>query len=240
MRQIVLDTETTGMDVKRGNRIIEIGAIELVDRKPTGKTFHYYINPEGQPIEPGALAVHQITEIFLKDKPTFRQIADEFLDFIRGAELLIHNADFDTGYLNAELAKINKGTIWEIAQVQCTLKMATSVYPKQRNSLDKLCERLEVDNSHRKAHGALLDAELLAEVYIKMTDAAPPFVDDEAIAKTEREPIVRIASRAAAPVVVTASAEHTARNEAYLDAMEKEAKTPAVWRSANAAPSPRP
>lgn len=239
MRQIVLDTETTGFDHKRGSRIIEIGAVELVDGKPTGRHFHTYLNPEGQPIEAGALAVHQITEEFLKDKPVFRAVADEFIEFIRGAELLIHNAEFDTGFLNMELAKVNKGTIWEIAKVECTLKMATSIYPGQRNSLDKLCDRLEIDRSQRVAHGALLDAELLRDVYIKMIEVAPPFVDDAAIAAAEREPITRV-TRSAAPRVVAITAEQRQLNEAYLDGLEKAAKGPSVWRQGASASAPKP
>lgn len=238
MRQIVLDTETTGMDHKRGNRIIEIGAIELIDRKPTGRTFHYYVNPEGQAIEPGALAVHKITEESLRDKPTFKAIADEFIDFIRGAELLIHNADFDTGFLNMELAKLNKGTIWEIAKVECTLKMATSIYPGKRNSLDVLCDRHEIDRSARVAHGALLDAELLADVYIKMTDAAPPFVDDVAIANAERDPIVRV-ERSRAPILVSVTDEDRAANGAYLDRLEKATSATSVWRQDAAPQAPK-
>lgn len=239
VRQVVLDTETTGFDHKRGNRIIEIGAIELIDRKPTGKKLHFYINPEGQPIEPGAFAVHNISEEFLADKPLFRSIADEFITFIKGSELLIHNSDFDVGFLNMELAKVNKGTIWELCKVECTLKMAQSIYPKQRNSLDVLCGRLSVDNSARTAHGALLDAELLTEVYLLMTESAPPFVDDQVIADTPREPIVRV-TRSGPGVILQSSEEQLAAHDAYIDVIEKKNKTTSVWRSPAAGSAPRP
>ena len=169
MRQVVLDTETTGLDPAEGHRVIEIGAVELVDRRLSGRHFHQYLNPE-RDIEDGALEVHGISREFLQDKPLFADIAGEFLDFIRDAELVIHNAPFDVGFLNAELSLMNHlSNIETQATVLDTLEMARDLHPGQRNSLDALCKRYEVDNSSRKLHGALLDAEILADVYLAMT-----------------------------------------------------------------------
>ena len=169
MRQIVLDTETTGLEPGDGHRIIEIGAVELIDRRLTGRHFHQYLNPE-RDIEDGALEVHGITREFLRDKPVFAEVAQEFLDFIEGTELLIHNAPFDIGFLDMELGLINNPLrIENHAQVLDTLELARDLHPGQRNSLDALCKRYKVDNSSRNLHGALLDSEILADVYLAMT-----------------------------------------------------------------------
>jgi len=170
MRQVVLDTETTGLSWERGNRVVEIGCIELLERRPTGRRFQRYLNP-GRAMEPGAQEVTGLTQEFLSDKPKFEQVVEEFLDFVRGAELIIHNADFDVGFLDYELslAGAHFGRTRDHAGVLDTLSLARERYPGQRNSLDALCKRLSVDNAHRKLHGALLDAELLAEVYLAMT-----------------------------------------------------------------------
>lgn len=170
MRQIVLDTETTGIDPSQGHRIIEIGCVELIDRKLTGRHYHQYINPERE-VEAGAIEVHGITNDMLKDKPVFAQIADEFLEFVRGAELVIHNAPFDIGFLDAEFKYLarNDPKMAKICGVVDTLVMARQKHPGQRNSLDALCSRYYVDNSQRDLHGALLDAEILADVYLLMT-----------------------------------------------------------------------
>lgn len=172
MRQVVLDTETTGIDPAAGHRIIEIGCVELENRRFTGRTYHSYINPERE-IEEDALRIHGITSEFLADKPRFHQIATEFLDFIKGAELIIHNAAFDVSFLDAEFARIdaNAGlcTTKHYCSVLDTLGMARKLHPGQRNSLDALCKRYAVDNSKRIFHGALLDAEILADVYLLMT-----------------------------------------------------------------------
>lgn len=170
MRQIVLDTETTGLEVGKGHRVIEIGCIELTERRPTGNTFHKYLNPQ-RAIDEGARAVHGISDEFLLDKPRFAEIADEFVAFIAGAELIIHNAAFDVAFLNAELALVGArlSTIEQHACVLDTLPLAREKYPGQKNTLDALCKRLSVDNRHRELHGALLDAQLLAEVYLAMT-----------------------------------------------------------------------
>lgn len=170
MRQVVLDTETTGLDPKLGNRIIEIGALELIDRRLTGRDFHVYINPQRE-IEPGALEVHGISEEFLRDKPLFADVVEDFLAFIEGAELLIHNAPFDLGFLDNELAIMGHQltSVTDVATVLDTLELAKDLNPGQRNSLDALCRRYGVDNTSRTLHGALLDSEILADVYLAMT-----------------------------------------------------------------------
>jgi len=170
MRQIVLDTETTGLEVSQGHRVIEIGCVELKDRRPTGRTFHKYVCPERE-VDPGALAVHGITNEFLATQPRFTEIAAEFLEFVGDTELVIHNAAFDVGFLDAELARLGDAArrIAECCQVLDTLLLARQLHPGQRNSLDALCKRYGVDNSRRDLHGALLDAKLLSEVYLAMT-----------------------------------------------------------------------
>lgn len=170
MRQVILDTETTGLSWEKGNRIVEVGCIELVERRPTGRVFQRYFNP-GREMEPGAQEVTGLSLDFLLDKPRFADVVDELLDFLRGAELVIHNASFDVGFLNHELSLAGPqyGRLSDHAGVLDTLAMARERYPGQRNSLDALCKRLGVDNAHRKLHGALLDAELLAEVYLGLT-----------------------------------------------------------------------
>lgn len=170
MRQIVLDTETTGLDPARGHRIIEIGAVELIGRKLTGNTFHVYINPQ-RVVEQEAIEVHGITNEFLQDKPVFAQIADEFLDFIKGGELVIHNAPFDVGFMDHEFSLLrgNFGRTRDYCSVLDTLLLAREMRPGQKNNLDALCRAFGIDNSNRTFHGALLDAELLADVYLGMT-----------------------------------------------------------------------
>ena len=170
MRQIVLDTETTGLDWASGHRIIEIGCVELVNRKHTGRHLHVYLNPQRE-VDAGAMEVHGITNEFLADKPLFASVADTFLDFVKGAELIIHNAPFDIGFLNNELTLLNKNlaTMTDYCSVLDTLAMARKKHPGQKNNLDALCKRYEVDNSQRELHGALKDAEILADVFLMMT-----------------------------------------------------------------------
>lgn len=170
MRQIVCDTETTGLEPADGHRIIEIGAVEVVNRRPTGRTYHQYLQPDRQ-IDQGAIEVHGITNEFLVDKPRFADVVEEFLAFFDGAELIIHNAPFDVGFFNAELARLGPqwGRIDERCSILDTLTMARQMHPGQRNTLDALCKRYAIDNSHRDLHGALLDSEILAEVYLAMT-----------------------------------------------------------------------
>jgi DNA polymerase-3 subunit epsilon len=169
MRQIILDTETTGLEPAEGHRVIEIGCVEMIDRRLSGNRFHCYLNPE-RDIEDGALEVHGISNEFLQDKPLFNDVVDELLEFIEGAELIIHNAPFDVGFLDNELAQLQRqDRLSDHARVLDTLELARDLHPGQRNSLDALCKRYQVDNSSRSLHGALLDAEILAEVYLAMT-----------------------------------------------------------------------
>lgn len=170
MRQIVLDTETTGLSWEKGNRVVEIGCVELFERRPTGRTFQRYLNPERE-FEPGAQEVTGLTLEFLADKPKFADVVEDFLAFIDGAELVIHNAAFDVGFLDSELSRLGPqyGRLRERAEVEDSLELARQRFPGQRNSLDALCKRLGVDNSHRQLHGALLDAQLLAEAYLALT-----------------------------------------------------------------------
>lgn len=170
MRQIVLDTETTGLEWKKGNRVVEIGCVELVERRPTGRTYHQYIRPDCE-FEQGAAEVTGLSLEFLADKPPFEEIADAFLAFIDGAELVIHNAAFDVGFLDYELSRLGPhyGDIRARARIEDSLLLARQRFPGQRNSLDALCKRMGVDNAHRQLHGALLDAQLLAEVYLALT-----------------------------------------------------------------------
>lgn len=169
-RQIVLDTETTGLEHRQGHRIIEIGCVELINRKLTGNNYHVYLNPE-RDIDQGAIEVHGITNEFLQDKPLFAEISEQLLTYLEGAELVIHNAAFDVGFLDAELEKLEHTTpqINDICAVHDTLLQARKMFPGQRNDLDSLCKRYEINNSHRELHGALLDAEILADVYLLMT-----------------------------------------------------------------------
>ncbi len=170
MRQIILDTETTGLEPAEGHRIIEIGCVEMINRRLTGNNFHRYLQPDRE-IDNAAIEVHGITNEFLADKPRFSDVVQEFLDFVNGAELIIHNAAFDVGFINHELQKVNPalGKIENYCGVLDTLLMARKMHPGQRNSLDALCKRYEIDNSHRELHGALLDAEILGDVYLAMT-----------------------------------------------------------------------
>lgn len=171
MRQIILDTETTGLSPKAGHRIIEIGCVELINRRLTGNHFHYYLNP-GREVDPGAQAIHGITNEFLVDKPRFKEIVNNLLEYVQDAEIIIHNADFDLGFLDHELSLCGKNYLaFEeyVSSVICTLQMARNKHPGQKNNLDVLCKRYNVDNAHRELHGALLDSEILAEVYLAMT-----------------------------------------------------------------------
>jgi DNA polymerase-3 subunit epsilon len=230
MRQIVLDTETTGLNARLGDRIIEIGAIELVNRRPTGNHFHRYVNPERE-IEEGALRVHGITGEFLQDKPRFGDIAHEFVEYIAGAELIIHNAAFDVEFLNAEFEKAQLAPIeQQVAAVIDTLRQARELHPGKRNSLDALCERYQIDHSHRTLHGALLDAQLLAEVYLAMTRGQDSLaIEIEGPAGPVAA--VRAASPAERPrlVIIRASAAEAAEHARILESIAKESKGKLVW-----------
>ena len=179
MRQIVLDTETTGLEPEQGHRIIEIGCVELVDRRLTGNSFHQFLQPERE-IDAAAIEVHGITNEFLADKPKFCDVVEDFVEYVRGAELIIHNAPFDVGFLDHELKRMESPLrIDTLCAVTDTLVMAKKMHPGQRNSLDALCKRYDIDNSHRELHGALLDAEILADVYLRMTGGQTALVLDD-------------------------------------------------------------
>ncbi len=237
MRQIVLDTETTGLDWQKGDRIVEIGCVELINRRLTGRHFHVYINPQRDvPLE--AVNIHGLTEEFLSDKPAFAAIADEFETFVRDADLIIHNAGFDVGFLDYELMLLNRPAL----RVQCgeiidTLRMAKEQNPGKKASLDALCERFDIDNAHRTLHGALLDAELLAEVYLAMTrgqesllidfdDAPPRTAQERSEASRQRLPLK----------VIRPSKQERLAHEAILDDIEKSANGTCLWRQKTAVP----
>lgn len=232
MRQIVLDTETTGLEPEDGHRVIEIGALELIDRSLTGRQFHKYINP-GRSVDDGAVEVHGLSDDFLSDKPVFADVAEEFLEFIRGAELIIHNAAFDVGFLDAELGRLAQPVrVIEVSQVLDTLELARQLHPGQRNSLDALCRRYDVDNSNRTLHGALLDSELLADVYLLMTggqvdlglDLSPSTSASQAVGMVDYDPS-RLRVR-------PAGADEVAAHEQRLQAIEKAAgETGCLWRT---------
>lgn len=222
MRQIILDTETTGLSWEKGNRLVEIGCVELVGRRPTGRTFQRYVNPERE-MEPGAAEVTGLTLEFLADKPRFAEVVDEFLAFIAGAELVIHNAEFDVGFINHELRLLGDayGSLERHAGVLDTLKLARELYPGQRNSLDALCKRLGVDNKHRQLHGALLDAELLADVYLAMTSGQTGFGFDAG--QTHQEEVGALPEPGVQGVAFVLEAG-AAELEAHAARMEKIAK----------------
>lgn len=231
MRQIVLDTETTGLEHRLGHRIIEIGGVEINNRHLTNRHFHYYLNPERE-IDEGAQAVHGISLEFLQDKPRFAEIAAEFLDFVRGAELIIHNAPFDVGFLNAELARLDMEPIESVCSaILDTLRMAKERFPGKRNSLDALCERYAIDNSKRTLHGALLDAEILAEVYIVMTRGQESLLmeladnHDPGRVRTGKDLAISTRSQR----ILRASAEEIAEHENLLAAIQKESKGKCLW-----------
>ena len=231
MRQIVLDTETTGLEPAAGHRVIEIGCVEIVNRRPTQNRFHRYINPERE-VDRGALEVHGIENEFLATQPKFAEVAREFLDFVQGAELVIHNADFDVEFLNHELRRLPgvPGEIRECCGVLDTLALARRLHPGQRNSLDALAKRYSVDNSKRELHGALLDAQILADIYLAMTggQVSLSLDSDAARAATVEERDVRIDRSGLALVVVRATAEEEAAHLGMLAVMAKRAEP--IWR----------
>jgi DNA polymerase III subunit epsilon len=232
-RQIVLDTETTGLSPENGDRIIEIGCVELLNRKLSGNNLHFYVNPERDSDE-GALRVHGISNEFLRDKPKFAAIATELLDYLRGAELIIHNAPFDIGFLNKELERLRLGRMADhVSGVIDSLAMAKELFPGKRNSLDALCGRLEVDNSGRTLHGALLDAELLADVYINMTRGQNAFGLDESplTPDTQQTDVLTEIDLSGfeLPVVRANAVEREAHDRSLLD-LDKATKGRTLWR----------
>mgnify|MGYP000255758400 CR=1 FL=1 len=233
-RQVVLDTETTGLSTADDHRIIEIGCVEVINRRLTGQTFHQYINPHRE-IDAGAMEVHGITQEFLADKPKFADVVDDFMQFIEGAELIIHNAPFDVGFLNHELGKIKseKRRIKDVSTVLDTLKLARDKHPGQKNNLDALCRRYDINNSNRELHGALLDSEILADVYLAMTGGQVSLSlaaeasatgktksDDSSITQKDRGPLK----------VIKASEEELTAHEENLQLLDKKSGGECVWR----------
>ena len=242
MRQVVLDTETTGLEPQLGHRIIEIGCVEVVNRRLTGNRYHQYINPDRE-IDAGAIEVHGITNEKLADKPRFHEIAPVFLEFIRGAELVIHNAPFDVGFINHELRQAGAGIAITCLDGHCTvldtLALARKMHPGQKNGLDALCRRYSIDNAQRTLHGALLDAEILADVYLAMTGGQATLfteANDAAGAKVAFAEARVIARDQLALAVLQADAEERAAHEEWLDEIDKKSGGRCVWKRLNAAP----
>lgn len=233
MRQIILDTETTGLDPRQGHRVIEIAAVEMSNRRLTGNHFHRYLNPD-RDIEEGALQVHGITRDFLQDKPRFADVAAEFIEFVQGAELIIHNAPFDTAFLNAELAMQGMNNLRTYTgEVIDTLPLARSLHPGQRNSLDALCKRYDVDNSTRTLHGALLDCELLAQVYLSMTRGQETLVMEtpasiEAMTKSDT------GKQRPRPLSVSISKEDVSAHIDLLKQIDRESGGACLWKQEQA------
>jgi DNA polymerase III subunit epsilon len=234
MRQIVLDVETTGLDASAGHRVIEIGCVEILNRRPTGQKFHRYLNPERE-IDAGALAVHGIEMSRLLGAPKFADIAAELIAFIDGAELIIHNAPFDVGFLDAEFARLPGETrcVAGICRVLDTLALARSLHPGQRNSLDALCKRYSVDNTKRELHGALLDAGILVDVYLAMTGGQSALALDNSRGESSRTSAATVTVRApgVALAVPAATAEELRQHEALLDLIHKSSGGKTVWRA---------
>lgn len=224
MRQIVLDTETTGLEPSQGHRVIEIGCVELINRRLTGNNLHIYINPQRE-IDAGALEVHGISSDFLADKPLFTDIADTFIDFVKGAELVIHNAPFDIGFLNSELSDLNRGykNMEDYCKILDTLAMARKKHPGQKNNLDALCKRYFVDNTQRELHGALLDAEILADVYLIMTGGQSSFAlgNDSASEASVANKIKRLDKNRPPLKVIMATEEEEAAHQSRLESIRE-------------------
>ena len=234
MRQVVLDTETTGLETERGHRVIEIGAVEIVDRKLTGNRLQLYIDPE-RDIDDAALEIHGLDAAFLADKPRFAEVADEFVSFVDGAEVIIHNAPFDLTFIDYEFSLLERdGTrsLGDVCTITDSLALARRKHPGQKNGLRALCRRYEVDDSARELHGALLDAEILADVYLKMTGGQTSLFDEDAArfeALGEQE-VIRLPDDRVPVPVLRAKPEELRVHEAYLDALDAEADGGSVWR----------
>lgn len=238
-RQIVLDTETTGLNVSEGHRVIEIGAVEIIDRRATGNHYHQYFKPD-RSIEAGALAVHGISEDFLSDKPRFEEVATPFMDFIRDAQLVIHNAPFDVGFLDYEFSRIDpRISIATLSTVLDSLALARDLHPGQRNSLDALCTRYSVDNSARQLHGALLDAQILADVYLVMTggQVSMDLASSTTPSQHNSRATSRLSGKRLALPVVRASDQERQAHEIRLDAIDKASKGNCLWRQIKRYPS---
>ena len=240
MRQIILDTETTGLEPELGHRVIEIGCIEVMNRRRTGRVFHRYLRPDRE-IDPGALQVHGLTAEFLAGQPRFTDIAAEWIEFVRGAELVIHNAPFDVAFLDAELARLPEppGKVGDLCQVLDTLALARQMHPGQRNGLDALCKRYSVDNSHRDLHGALLDADLLLEVYLAMTGGQGALILDEESEQPGHKVSLRRAARPDGELrVLRATDEERAAHDALLKLLDKASGGKTAWRAFESAEPP--
>ena len=231
MRQIVLDTETTGLDAQSGHRIIEIGCVEMSERRLTGKNLHLYLQPDRE-IDHGAMEVHGITNEFLVDKPRFADVAQEVHDYLKGAELIIHNADFDVGFLDAEFARTAGNIkIKSICSVIDTLALARKLYPGQRNSLDALCKRMDVNNGHRTLHGALLDSEILADVYLRMTGGQTALLLDEDNAANASISVDNTNKKTHNLKLVQADEVELRAHDLWLDKLAKSSAAGCVWRN---------
>ena len=232
MRQIVLDTETTGLEPAQGHRIIEIGCVEMINRRLTGNHYHQYIQPDRE-IDDGAIEVHGISNEFLADKPIFEDIVEDFLRYVKGAELIIHNAPFDVGFINSELQRYEKDhpAIETLCAIIDTLALARELHPGQKNNLDALCRRYDVDNSHRELHGALLDAEILADVYLRMTGGQEAlFVESQQQSmEIGQQEIIRIGTERPALKIVYADQAEVAAHEQRLQAIQKASGGQCVW-----------
>ncbi len=229
-RQVVLDTETTGLNPREGHKIIEIGCVELINRRITHNTFHVYINPDRK-IDAGAIEVHGISNEFLKDKPRFKDIVDDYLAFTEGAELIIHNAPFDVGFLNHEFSQLKgkKTSVEDHSTIFDTLPFARKKYPGARASLDALCKRFGIDNSHRELHGALLDAEILAEVYLAMTGGQFSLMDFDEGEITQQQGIIRLSADRPKLKVVTCTDQELEAHQQRLETIEKASGT-CIWK----------
>lgn len=237
MRQVVLDTETTGLEPTQGHKIIEIGCVELVDRKLTGRHYHQYIQPD-RIVDDGAIQVHGITNEFLTDKPRFSEVVDDFLNFVKGSELVIHNAPFDIGFLDWELKCLDKGLgkMEDYCSVLDTLALARQMFPGQKNNLDALCKRYHIDNSHRTLHGALLDSEILADVYLLMTGGQTSLTlssHQDLLNKGKQGAGIRRIRKSSPLKVIKASEEEESNHQQHLEAIRKAAGGKAIWDDLN-------
>ncbi len=232
MRQIVVDTETTGLEVASGHRIIEVGCVEIIGRHLTGRHFHEYVNPQ-RDIDQGALQIHGITREFLNDKPVFADIWSDFLEFVEGAELIIHNADFDVEFLNNEMKQMpeDPGSITDYCSIIDSLALARSKHPGQKNNLDALCKRYNVDSSQRELHGALLDAEILADVYLLLTGGQVSLdLDEKRVDSVASSSVDRVRENRSKLKVIRANPDELARHQARLDQIEQEANGVCLWK----------
>lgn len=232
MRQIILDTETTGLDPAQGHRIVEVACVEMVNRGLTGNHLHLYLNP-GRDSDPEALAVHGLTTEFLSTHPKFSEVAHHIVDFVKGAEVIIHNAAFDLKFLDAELAKVGRPSFSSVCgKITDSLLHARELHPGKRNSLDALCERYGISNAHRTLHGALLDSELLADVWLAMTRGQDALIMDFGAGDAQNDTGLQLEKFDASVLqVFTATADELTAHEAYLDSLDKAAGKPCVWRA---------